>query len=356
MLWYDDGGSPRGNFSGDNDEFRRLATAGNIGAFSGITSIEGMMSVHYQFVQSAQLRLWVDDGNDGAVLGDAVANGGIQGVNDGPENRTVDQSVNGGGFFASSTTFDPAPQDPTVCRHIAVAHYGFCNTCGFADDLALNLTTVNILAAQGFFVHDTGNVFLHDPIAVDPSIDLTLRWHNLGADQGEVFISGDVTGPYTGTWLPLTENIGPAWPDIMTVPATLVGGDGDKFVMMEFRSGLCSGNVSTRWIELDTSPLPDPPSLHPDLDEGQNTLLAWDTVNDPALVGYNVYRASNINVPFPGAPPIGWDRLNPLPVEPHVALFTDHFGDLDDNLTLRYYFITAVDASGNESTPPPIAQ
>jgi len=355
MLWYDDGGGPHGNFRGDSGEFRRLATVGNTGAFSGITSIGGMMAVHYQFIASPQLRLWVDDGNDDALSGDYTANGGIEGLLDGPENRVVDQAVNGGGFFASSMTFDPAPQDPTVCEHIAIAHYGFCNTCGLANELALNLTMVNILAAQGFFVHDTGNVYLHDPIAKDPDIDLTLRWSDLGADQGEVFISGDVTGPNTGTWLPLEENLGPAWPDFMTIPVTLTGGDGDKFVRIEFRSGICAGNVTSRSILLDTHTLPDPPNLRLGLDTLLDTLLLWDMVADPFLVGYNVYRASNLNVPTPGSPPGGWERINLVPVEPDLATYIDTAGDLGGDLNLRYYFITTVDASGNESTPPPIA-
>lgn len=353
MLWYDDGGSPRGNFRGDNGEFRRLATVGNTGAFSGITQIAGMMAVHYQLVSSPQLRLWVDDGNDGAVVGDFTANGSVDEQQDGPENRVADQAVNGGGFFASSVTFNPAPQDPTVCEHIAMAHYGFCNICGYTDDLALQLTTVNILAAQGFFVHDTGNLFLHDPIAVDPQIQLTVRWSNLGADQGEVFISGEVTGPNAWTWIPLTENLGTAWPDIMTVPVTLTGADGDKFVAMEFRSGICGGNVATRSILLDTHPLADPPNLQLDLDALLNTLLSWEVVTDAALVGYNVYRASNLNVPSPGSPPESWERINPIPVEPDRTTYTDHAGDLNNELTLRYYFLTSVDGSGNESTPPP---
>ena len=328
MLWYDDGGSPRGNFRGDTEEFRRLATVGNTGAFSGITEIAGMMAVHYQITGWPQMRLWVDDGNDGAVSGDYTDNGGTVGLLDGPENRVADQAVNGGGFFASSTTFDPAPQDPTICEHIAIAHYGFCNTCGFPNDLALNLTTVNILAAQGLFVHDTGNNYLHDPIAVDPDIHLTLRWSDLGADQGEVFLSGDVTGPYTGTWVPLEENLGPAWSDFMTIPVTLTGGDGDKFVMMEFRSGICSGNTATRSILLDTHLLPDPANLRVGLDALLNTLLSWDPAADPALVGYNVYRASNANVPFPGSPPGGWERINTIPLEPDRTTYTDHAGDL----------------------------
>ena len=90
-------------------------------------------------------------------------------------------------------------------------------------------------ALGGSFISDDEhyvqrNVFVHDPIAIRPEIDLTLRWDDLGADQGEVFISGDVTGPNTGTWIPLEENLGPAWPDFMTLPVTLTGADGDKFV------------------------------------------------------------------------------------------------------------------------------
>jgi hypothetical protein len=38
-----------------------------------------------------------------------------------------------------------------------------------------------------------------------------------------------------------------------------------------------------------------------------------------------------------------------------LATFVDTAGDLGGDLDLRYYFITTVDASGNESTPPPIA-
>ena len=71
--------------------------------------------------------------------------------------------------------------------------------------------------------------------------------------------------------------------------------------------------------------------------------LTWTKVADPALMGYNVYRASAATGPFVKVTPVPTDR---------TAYFRD---EGLATLTRYYYEVSSVDLSGNESTPSAVA-
>ena len=265
----------------------------------------------------------------------------------------MDQPLGGGGFGASIAVYDPDPLDPGVCEHLAVAHVNFCNTCGYANNLALHLTKLNILAPRGLFINDPGNHLFHDPVAVDTEIDITLRWFNDGADDGEVFIGGDVTGPNTGVWIPLAENLGSSWPDFMTLPVSLTGGDGYKDIFLDFRTGICLGSRATRSVLLDSVRLEDPRNLLLEVGLSVSSLLDWDDVVDPELAGYNVYRATDHDISLPGGAPDSWNLLTPTLIAPGTSSFEDTGADFSGGVSLYYYYITAEDLTGGQSSLPP---
>lgn len=347
FLWYDDGGTANDGTAGDlifsGTEARQLLHDGNVGEFSDIAQLGGRIAVITQFVNPPQLKLFYDDGNDGAVADDAAAFGVAPGQIDPLEARGIDQPLAGGGFGASVTVYNPDPGDPSVCDHLAVAHINQCDTaCGYPDNLALHLTTVNALAPRGLFIHDTGDHQIHDPVALQEDIDLTLRWFQDGADEGEIFISGDVTGPNVGVWLTMVENI-VAFSDFMTVPVSLIPGDGGKTIFMSFRTGICAGTNTVRTLTLGVA-VPDPTNLAMLPGGAGQAVLDWDESLDPVVDGYNVYRAA-------GAPTT-WTLLTPSPLASTVSSFTDTGAALGVD-GIFYYFVTSVDSLGNESSDPP---
>jgi hypothetical protein len=329
-LWYDDGGTEGDGVAGDLDfsdtETRKLMHLGNVGEFSDIVVLNNRIAVTNQYVLPPQLKMFYDDGNDNAVADDAAALGDDPISGDPLEARGIDQPLGGGGFGASAAVFDPDTGDPSVCEHVAVAHLNKCNTCGYQADLGLHLTTVNALAPRGLFIHDTGNHQIHDPLATQLDIDLTLRWFEDAADSGEVFISGDVTGPNAGVWLPMMENI-VAWPDFMTVPVELVPGNGDKTIFMSFRNGPCSGNTTVRTLTLGFV-IPDPTNLALAPGGVNEAVLDWDDLVFGDLDGYNVYRATNL----PGT----WSLLTSTPVPSGVSTFSRTGCHRRDPLLLRH--------------------
>ncbi len=223
-----------------------------------------------------------------------------------------------------------------------MAHLNQCNTCGYANDLALHLTLVDVLAPRGLFIHDTGNHTVHDPVATQESIDLTLRWFEDGSDEGEVFISGDVTGANVGVWLTMVENV-LAYADYMTVPVDLVPGDGEKTIFMSFRTGICAGSSTQVSVVLGVL-IPEPTNLA--LAEGgvDEIVLDWDDITNPVVDGYNVYRATSL--------PAVWTLLTATPLPAGTTTYTDTSAALASG-EIYYYYVTALDSLGNESSDPP---
>jgi hypothetical protein len=100
-------------------------------------------------------------------------------------------------------------------------------------------------------------------------------------------------------------------------------------------TGLIAMHSQPNQIFLRDVTIPAPPT-NLALTPGDNTMgLNWDD-NSPAPSGYNVYRGLSASGP--------WKKLNTPLVA--VSAYTDSTAV---NGTLYYYYVTAVDSSGNES-------
>ncbi len=87
---------------------------------------------------------------------------------------------------------------------------------------------------------------------------------------------------------------------------------------------------------------PSPPDGVTALPDDGKVWLDWNDNSEPDLVGYHVYRSATSGS--------GYQRLNgPLPVE--YLTVSDYIDLAVVNGQTYFYMITAVDASGNESTP-----
>ena len=159
-----------------------------------------------------------------------------------------------------------------------------------------------------------------------------------------------MTGANTNVWIPFVENV-LAFPDHMTLPVSLTAGDGNKFVFMDFRSGACHGERATRTITLG-NPIPDPENLSLALDGGGDLILTWDPVANPNLASYKVYRATNLAIGPLGAPTI-WGLLTVPAIPAGTETYLDETADLVAGVELFYYYATAIDTFGTESSDPP---
>jgi hypothetical protein len=145
------------------------------------------------------------------------------------------------------------------------------------------------------------------------------------------------------TWLAMVENVF-GWPDFMTLPVDLVPGIGEKTIFMSFRNGGCNGNTTVRTITLGQL-VPDPANLVLAVAGASEALLDWDDLAFGSLDVYNVYRAAFL--------PGGWQVLSGVGVPAGTSTFTDSNALLDATGEIRFYYVTAVDTLGNESSEPP---
>jgi hypothetical protein len=94
------------------------------------------------------------------------------------------------------------------------------------------------------------------------------------------------------------------------------------------------GNAWSRWLDMSRPAAPE--SLSGKV-RGTTIELSWSPSGEGDLLGYDVYRAGAEEGPY--------SRVNGAPVE-SAALYSD--AGLDEN-TAYFYYVTAVDSSGNES-------
>jgi hypothetical protein len=92
----------------------------------------------------------------------------------------------------------------------------------------------------------------------------------------------------------------------------------------------------------DLVPPPAPKNLSV-LIETKTARLVWDPVDAPDLAGYRVYRVEGVGHP-------ATQESKPLLFTPQLLTATN-WSDHPDPGLLYYYLVTAVDKSGNESTP-----
>ncbi len=135
------------------------------------------------------------------------------------------------------------------------------------------------------------------------------------------------------------------WGDI-SAGAAAPGLDGFEFAILGDLSNHLElllvdeyGKTWTQYLDLHR---PDPPdSIWGDV-VGTTISVHWEQVVEPDLRGYDVWRSENQSGPY--------DVANTAIVE-GVSCFAD--GGLDEN-TQYYYYVVAVDSSGNVSTASPV--
>ena len=93
-LWWDDGNNhgTAGDGVANGSEIRTIASVGDVGMYTSITSLSNYLAVSYYDNTNGDLKLWWDNGAGGGTAGDGVANGS--------EIRTIDSTGNVGKYTA----------------------------------------------------------------------------------------------------------------------------------------------------------------------------------------------------------------------------------------------------------------